>query len=97
MGSHKKDHIRLILAMEPVAQQWQQRCGRATSDEDIDALFREFIPLQAEVIGHHADVIPGVAHTVELLRQRGIAIGSTTGYTRAVMRTARETRVAVGT
>jgi beta-phosphoglucomutase-like phosphatase (HAD superfamily) len=54
-------------------------------------------PFAAEVIGHHADVIPGVAHTVELLRQRCIAIGSTTGYTRAVMRTARETRVAVGT
>ena len=76
MGSHKKDHIRLILAMEPVAQRWQQRKGRAASLEDIDALFREFVPLQAEVIGHHADVIPGVAHAVETLRQRGIAIGS---------------------
>jgi phosphonoacetaldehyde hydrolase len=85
MGSHKKDHVRLILAMEPVAQQWERRRGCAASAEDLDALFREFIPLQAEVIGRHADVIPGVAQTVELLRQRGIVIGSTTGYTRPMM------------
>jgi len=85
MGSHKKDHVRLILAMEPVAQQWQQRSGRTASTEDVEALFREFIPLQAEVIGRHADVIPGVAQTVASLRQRGIVFGATTGYTRAMM------------
>ncbi len=85
MGSYKKDHVRLILAMEPVAQQWEQRIGRVASAEDIEALFREFIPLQAEVIGHHADVIPGVAHAVEYLRQQGIVFGATTGYTRAMM------------
>lgn len=85
MGSYKKDHIRLILAMEPVAQQWQQRCGRSASTEDIDALFQEFIPLQTEVIGRHADVIPGVAQAVETLRRQGIVIGATTGYTRPMM------------
>ncbi|MGO8789041.1 MAG: phosphonoacetaldehyde hydrolase [Terriglobia bacterium] len=96
MGSYKKDHIRLILAMEPVAQQWRQRSGHAASVEDIEALFREFIPLQAEIIGHHADVIPGVVHAVESLRQQGIAIGSTTGYTRAMMATLLEQAAAAG-
>lgn len=85
MGSHKREHVRLILAMEPVAQQWQQRYGHAASAEEVDMLFAEFIPLQTVVIGHHADVIPGVAETAALLRQRGIAIGATTGYTRAMM------------
>jgi phosphonoacetaldehyde hydrolase len=85
MGSYKKDHIRMILAMEPVAQLWQQQCGRPVSAEDIEALFREFIPLQTEVIGRHADVIPGVAQIVRSLRQQGILIGATTGYTRAMM------------
>jgi len=85
MGSYKKDHIRLILAMEPVAQQWHQLRGHTASGEDIEALFREFIPLQTEVIARHADVIPGVADTVETLRREGIVIGATTGYTRAMM------------
>jgi phosphonoacetaldehyde hydrolase len=85
MGSHKRDHVRLILAMEPVAQQWRQKTGRAASTDDVEILFREFIPLQAEVIGHHADVIPGVPEAVESLRGQGIVIGATTGYTRVMM------------
>ena len=50
MGSHKKDHVRLILAMQPVAQQWRRRYDRAASADDVEMLFQEFIPLQTEVI-----------------------------------------------
>lgn len=85
MGSYKKDHVRLILGMESVTQQWQRLQGRSPSPEDVELLYREFIPLQMEVIGRHADVIPGVAETVNWLREQGIAIGSTTGYTRQMM------------
>ncbi|MFZ0960106.1 MAG: phosphonoacetaldehyde hydrolase [Terriglobia bacterium] len=85
MGSHKKDHVRLILAMQPVAQQWQQRYDRAASADDVEMLFQEFIPLQTEVIRRHTDVIPGVAEAVKILRQQGIVFGATTGYTRAMM------------
>jgi phosphonoacetaldehyde hydrolase len=96
MGSHKKDHVRLILAMESVAQQWQQVMGRAASTEDVDALFGEFIPLQTEVVGRHADVIPGVAQAVETLRQQGMVFGATTGYTRGMMGSLLEQAAAAG-
>jgi len=85
MGSHKKDHVRLILTMEPVAQQWKQKSGRDASAEDIETLYQEFIPLQTEVINRHTDVIPGVAEAVKILRQQGIVFGATTGYTRGMM------------
>lgn len=85
MGSYKRDHVRLILAMQPVSEQWQRRHGRPPSSDDVEALYREFIPLQIEVIGRHADVIPGVVETLVRLRERGIRIGSTTGYTREMM------------
>jgi phosphonoacetaldehyde hydrolase len=85
MGSYKKDHVRLILGMDPVTQQWQRLYGRSPSPEDVALLYREFIPLQTEVIGRHADVIPGVAETVHWLRKQRIVIGSTTGYTREMM------------
>jgi phosphonoacetaldehyde hydrolase len=85
MGSYKKDHVRLILAMGPVTEQWRRLRGRAPSPEDVEQLYREFIPLQKEVIGRHAEVIPGVAETLGWLRKHGIAIGSTTGYTREMM------------
>jgi phosphonoacetaldehyde hydrolase len=85
MGSYKKDHVRLILSMEPVTRQWQRLHGRPPSPEDVELLYCGFIPLQTEMIGHHADVIPGVAATVNWLRKQGIVIGSTTGYTREMM------------
>jgi len=85
MGSYKKDHVRLILAMEPVAQQWQRLHGRSPSSEDVELLYGEFIPLQTDVIGRHANPIPGVAETLDWLRRQGIATGSTTGYTREMM------------
>jgi phosphonoacetaldehyde hydrolase len=85
MGSHKRDHVRLILAMEPVAQQWKQVKGRAATDKDVEALFREFIPLQTEVIARHTNVIPGVAEAVATMRLQGIVFGATTGYTRGMM------------
>jgi phosphonoacetaldehyde hydrolase len=85
MGSYKKDHIRLILAMEPVIEQWQRLNGRSPTADDVELLYREYIPLQTEVIGHHSDLIPGVRETVHWLDRQNIGIGSTTGYTREMM------------
>jgi phosphonoacetaldehyde hydrolase len=85
MGAYKKDHIHLILALEPVIEQWQRLNGRSPTPDDVESLYREFIPLQTEVIGHHSDLIPGVMETVNWLRQQSIGIGSTTGYTREMM------------
>jgi phosphonoacetaldehyde hydrolase len=86
MGTPKKEHIRALLALESVAEQWREKCGRAPLENDIDALYAEFIPLQTAVIAEHADVIPGTRDVMAELRNRGIRIGSTTGYAREMMR-----------
>ena len=85
MGMFKLDHIRAIAQMEPVAAQWQAVYGRACSESDVDAMYREFLPLQLAVIAQHADVIPGTLDALAAFRRRGLKIGSTTGYTRAIM------------
>jgi phosphonoacetaldehyde hydrolase len=46
-------------------------------------LYRIFMPLQLEVIDEFARLVPGLLDCVGLLRQRGMAIGATTGYFRA--------------
>jgi phosphonoacetaldehyde hydrolase len=85
MGAHKKVHIRQISQIEEVAKKWQQAHGRKPSEDDIEAMFQDFIPLQLQCLAQYADLIPGTIETVAEMRQRGLKIGSTTGYTTEMM------------
>lgn len=85
MGRAKRDHLAAILALPRVAEAWRARHGRLPTEADIDRLYAEFLPLQMETLARHCDVIPGVPELVAECRQRGLKIGSTTGYTRALM------------
>jgi phosphonoacetaldehyde hydrolase len=85
MGMHKLDHMRAIAHLPAVAQRWQAVHGRPPDESDVQAMYEQFIPLQIQRIAQHADVIPGCADTIALLRQRGIKIGSSTGYDRQMM------------
>jgi phosphonoacetaldehyde hydrolase len=83
MGLHKRDHIRALLQMPAVTLRWRQRHGSDATDNDLEELYRVFMPLQLEVIDDFAGLVPGVLDCVRSLRQRGIAIGASTGYFRA--------------
>ena len=85
MGAHKKVHIRAIAKNEKVAQRWAQAHGRKPNEDDVEAMFRDFIPLQLECLAQYADLIPGTLETVAEMRRRGLKIGSTTGYTGEMM------------
>ncbi len=85
MGLMKKDHLRTILARQTVADAWKSTYGAAPSELDIDNLFQHFVPLQLDVLKDYAEPIPGLQNTIKDLRQRGIKIGSTTGYIRSMM------------
>lgn len=80
MGLHKKDHIREILRMPAVAERWRQKHRRDWTEDDVERLYRTFIPLQMEVIDRHAELVPGLLDSVAALRRAGIRIGATTGY-----------------
>jgi phosphonoacetaldehyde hydrolase len=86
MGAHKKVHIRRITQLEAVAERWQQQHGRAPDESDVERMFRDFVPLQMEVLGEYAGLIPGTLEAVLALRRRGLKIGSSTGYTGEMMR-----------
>ncbi len=85
MGLPKRDHIRTMGMMARVAEAWREKHGSAFDDEAVDRLYEDFTPRQVMAVSAHAGVIAGVVPVVDAMRRRGIRIGSTTGYPRAVM------------
>ncbi|HEO69929.1 MAG TPA: phosphonoacetaldehyde hydrolase [Candidatus Hydrogenedentes bacterium] len=81
MGAHKRDHIRQIAQMEEVAEKWQAIHGRRPTEEDVEAMFTDFVPMQVKCLADYADLVPGCLEALDEFRKRGLKIGSTTGYT----------------
>jgi phosphonoacetaldehyde hydrolase len=85
MGTLKKDQIRSICASDRVAAAWSARYGHAPAESDVERLFTEFLPRQSEILAEFSAPIADVPPTIELWRAAGLRIGSTTGYTRALL------------
>jgi phosphonoacetaldehyde hydrolase len=82
MGLHKKDHLREMLHLPQVCERWRQVHQRDWNEQDVETLYRAFVPLQLEVIEQHSQLVPGVLECVAELRRRGMRIAGTTGYFR---------------
>ena len=85
MGLPKRAHIEAIATQARVARAWRERHGREISPCEIDALYAAYTPINAAGVARHARLIPGARELVDALRARGLQIGSTTGYPRAIM------------
>jgi len=80
MGTEKSVHIRRMLAMPDISEKWQKINGRPATEEDVQTLYKEFLPLQLASIRNCGDLIPGWLETVDELRGQGIKLGANTGY-----------------
>lgn len=85
MGVLKRDHIRMMLEMERIRKLWAEKYGREPEEKDVDALYARFEPALLGILDQYAGLKPYVRETVEALREKGIRIGSTTGYTDVMM------------
>ncbi|SFC78213.1 phosphonoacetaldehyde hydrolase [Bosea sp. CRIB-10] len=85
MGLPKRAHIAALMAEPAIAEAWRAAHGEIPGEAAIDAVYAEFVPLNAAVVTDYADLIPGAADSIANLRRRGLKIGSTTGYTREIM------------
>lgn len=85
MGMEKRDHIATMLSAPKIAEAWRVAHGGAATDADIDALYHSFLPIQRELLGRHADVVPGVIEALADCRARGLKIGSSSGYAAPLM------------
>jgi phosphonoacetaldehyde hydrolase len=86
MGLPKRAHIEALANMPRIAAEWRSVHDRPFAESDLDALYTTFEPITASVVLEHSDVILGVVELLHRLRENRIAVGSTTGYSREVMR-----------
>ncbi len=85
MGAPKRAHIQAMLAMPHLAAQWEAAQGSPPDAAAVDRIYNVFVPMTAAVAAERATLVPGAAEAVAELRALGLKIGSTTGYTRAIM------------
>lgn len=85
MGLLKIDHIRALAAIPHIKAELEQNLGHAVTDDDINELYNVFESTLLENLVAYSTVKPYVTETVDALRSQGICIGSTSGYTRAMM------------
>ena len=85
MGLLKHDHIETMLNMDRIARAWQDVRGAAPTAADVDAVYAHFEPKLLSILDRFAAPKPGVVDAVAELRAAGLKIGSTTGYTDAMM------------
>lgn len=85
MGMAKIDHIRELFKMEPVGMQFGNIFGRNWTEDDVVEMNKRFEKHLFASLANYTTPIPGVVDTIARLRAKGIKIGSTTGFTRAMM------------
>lgn len=85
MGLLKWQHIREMCNMDRIANLWKEKFGRFPSDSDVDDLYADFEPMLFSILSNYCNPIPGAVELVKRLKEKGIKIGSTTGYTAEMM------------
>ncbi|QDU00144.1 phosphonoacetaldehyde hydrolase [Gimesia aquarii] len=84
MGLHKQDHIRSLFQIPEIAAQWEKVHQKPWAEKDVEHIYNTFMPLQVKEALNYTELVPGLCETISLLRERGMKIGSTTGYPRIV-------------
>lgn len=68
-----------------MSKRWTAVKGAAFTEEDVDALYAAFTPIQIEAVRERNDVIPGALEAFANVRARGAAVGTCSGYNRPIM------------
>ncbi len=85
MGMLKIDHIRTMMQMERISNLWTEKYNRSWTEEDVKKVYDLSEKKVIEIVGNFATPKPYVIETVKNLKDLGLKIGSTTGYTDEMM------------
>ena len=82
MGMLKIDHIRTMLGMPRIRQCWVEKYGQEPGEAEAQKLFAIFEEKLLGILHLYADPKPGAVEAVNVLKEKGLRIGSTTGLHR---------------
>lgn len=85
MGMLKWDHIKTMMEMDRICDEWKHIHGRDFTKEDVDQVYECSEKAIFEILDGYAEPKPYTLDTVAELRKMGLKIGSTTGYTDEMM------------
>lgn len=85
MGMLKIEHIKTMLNMERIRTLWIKKYAREYTLQDVQGIYEAFEESLMQGLDKHTMIKPYVIETVKSLRQKGLKIGSTTGYTDMMM------------
>jgi phosphonoacetaldehyde hydrolase len=61
MGKAKHDHLTAIMANPAVAARWQAHKGLASTEADIERIYRNLVPAMTAAAARASVLIPGAA------------------------------------
>ena len=97
MGLRKDLHIKAITEIPEVKARWKEVHGDYPTQQNIDEMFDDFVPMQINNLGEYSQLIPGVRESVNRLKTEfKLKIGVTTGFTRPMVDVLMESAAAQG-
>ncbi|NQV47794.1 MAG: phosphonoacetaldehyde hydrolase [Rhodospirillaceae bacterium] len=85
MGLRKDLHIKAMTEDPVVAEKWKAVHKKYPNQKDVDKMFKNFVPMQLACLKKYTTLLPGAAKCSKDLKKRGIMIGSSTGFLRAMV------------
>ena len=86
MGLRKDLHIKSILEIPDVGKRWKEVYGKEWRPQDVELMFRDFVPMQLECLPKYSELMPETVGAVNTLRSEyKVKIGSTTGFNREMV------------
>ncbi|WP_119325828.1 phosphonoacetaldehyde hydrolase [Companilactobacillus musae] len=85
MGMAKWDHIGKILELNNVKQQWEQKYSELPKESDRKKIYEDFQRALLHYLKECTELKSGVLKTFNYLKEYGIKVATTTGYTAEMM------------
>ena len=85
MGLRKDLHIQALTQVPEIRERWKKIHGTDPTQDDVDRMFADFVPMQLDCLKLYTTLLPGVAETTQRIQASGIKIGSSTGFIRSMV------------